>query len=382
MEIFTLSRTNWREGKIVNGIKSAVWVERYRDPGEFTIVAIPSVELLTQLSIGTFLSHTDTKDFMIVETHELTEDAEDGPELIISGRSATTIYEQRILTPGETGFYIANPDTGPYPRPDDWIQRDFPYQIKLSATSRRTRAQEILEYNSLSTTPWIDAQTGTVGFNITTQASVPAFAGEMVIRRGNKLDAAIDMLTVTDSGMRAERPVPLVGSSGTTNAQLYIHNGIDKSTLIQFSVESGELSDARYLWSNKSYKNAAVVVGQYHAVSIIPGTTGFDTRIMVVDANDINDRYIDYKDPLSKLTGIQQALTRRGLEALAAQSLTYIVEANATKSTRYVYRKDYNIGDQIKVVGRYGLSANMRVTEYTEVDDENGESSYPTLSAV
>jgi Siphovirus ReqiPepy6 Gp37-like protein len=46
----------------------------------------------------------------------------------------------------------------------------------------------------------------------------------------------------------------------------------------------------------------------------------------------------------------------------------------------WTYRKDFNIGDIIAVQGNYNATANMRVTEYVEMEDESGAKSYPTLS--
>jgi hypothetical protein len=44
------------------------------------------------------------------------------------------------------------------------------------------------------------------------------------------------------------------------------------------------------------------------------------------------------------------------------------------------YRADYNIGDIVYVIGNYDIAQKMRVTEYAEIEDENGEVGYPTLS--
>jgi hypothetical protein len=46
------------------------------------------------------------------------------------------------------------------------------------------------------------------------------------------------------------------------------------------------------------------------------------------------------------------------------------------------FRVDYNIGDIVYVVGDYGVSQKMRVTEYAEILDENGSSAFPTLELV
>jgi hypothetical protein len=52
----------------------------------------------------------------------------------------------------------------------------------------------------------------------------------------------------------------------------------------------------------------------------------------------------------------------------------------APNSQNYNYRTDYNVGDIVGVDGEYNTSTTMRVIEYVEIEDENGESGYPTLS--
>ena len=51
-------------------------------------------------------------------------------------------------------------------------------------------------------------------------------------------------------------------------------------------------------------------------------------------------------------------------------------------SSRALYRKDYDLGDIVTVIGSYDETTKKRITEYIESEDEHGESSYPTLSAV
>jgi hypothetical protein len=46
----------------------------------------------------------------------------------------------------------------------------------------------------------------------------------------------------------------------------------------------------------------------------------------------------------------------------------------------YQYRRDYNIGDLVSIDGNFGQTAVMRVIEYAEIEDENGNSGHPTLA--
>jgi hypothetical protein len=44
------------------------------------------------------------------------------------------------------------------------------------------------------------------------------------------------------------------------------------------------------------------------------------------------------------------------------------------------YRKDYDIGDLVTIQGNYDTSGIRRVTEFVEIEDENGYIGYPVVS--
>lgn len=76
MELFKFTHptsTNLTYGVPIHGYTSAMWVERYRVPGEFEIEAPLSSGLQDELPLGTVISHIDTLDAAIVENHEISE---------------------------------------------------------------------------------------------------------------------------------------------------------------------------------------------------------------------------------------------------------------------------------------------------------------------
>jgi hypothetical protein len=70
----------------------------------------------------------------------------------------------------------------------------------------------------------------------------------------------------------------------------------------------------------------------------------------------------------------------RGRQALAKQNRVTISRADISKLTNYQYRRDFNVGDLVSLDGNFGQIATMRVVEYVEIEDENGESGHPTLA--
>jgi hypothetical protein len=76
-------------------------------------------------------------------------------------------------------------------------------------------------------------------------------------------------------------------------------------------------------------------------------------------------------------------MTIFGNQVLAAQKETAIANAKIARNVKaYLYRKDFDLGDIITVLGNYDATSKMRVIEYVEIEDANGESSYPTLATL
>ena len=85
------------QGELVNGLTSKMWIERYRDAGEFTVTANIDSDAREKLPIGSYISHVNTPEIMVVENHEISESSNTEPEITITGRSLETILENRII---------------------------------------------------------------------------------------------------------------------------------------------------------------------------------------------------------------------------------------------------------------------------------------------
>ena len=115
MDIFTLEhvRSSYKNGASVNGLRKKQWVERYLEPGEFTLIGEPTDQLREQLAIGTLISHIDTKEVMIVEDHTIEERSGSAPIFTITGRSLDSFAESRVVTDNSMGFNGPNDDGPP-----------------------------------------------------------------------------------------------------------------------------------------------------------------------------------------------------------------------------------------------------------------------------
>lgn len=352
------------QGAAINGAESVMWVERYRDAGEFEIVAKASSNLRAFLPLGTLISHTNTLEIMMVENHEVENKPDEDATVTITGRSLEAWLENRIVG---TDFYSVNPSANlvdEYTIASDYTPAQAialvePY-IKQGSTSDAADALAYLEiYTSL----------GNVGSQ--EERSIP---------RKDVHAALLEILAVEDLGVKVVRRSPNPPTDGsTTKHRLVVHKGANRKNRVIFSAKGGDLARIDYFWTNRKLKNDALVVGRYVETRVSDGSiTDYDRRTLVVDASDI-DGWRDAAPTGTALTNTLNRMVTRGRQALRKQKEVNIIRADVAPISRYQYRKDYYIGDLVTVTGEEGTRQVMRVTEHAEIMDRTGFSGHPTL---
>lgn len=352
------------QGEGLNKLKTATWIERYVEAGEITITAPVSSGLRDFIPLGTLVSHTDTEEVMIIENAEIDEDVEEGePEIVLTGRSLETWLENRIV--GEDMEHYAGLvlNYEPYILAFDtsWVQARELIRLHIND------ATEITTGNIDGIVP-IDNQQH-IGTSTTS---------ERLVNPTTVYAAVLELLAIDGFGIKTVRPN--ADNVDPLTTEIRIHNGVDRTASVIFSHIKGDLQKARYLWSNKSLKTDYYCVSTYLKARSDSASHGFNRRTMFVDCTDM-DQAIDYAD-IGVDFDLGAAMYARGEMLLRNQQSKSILSTNVSKNSRYQFRKHYDVGDLVTVNGNYDISAIMRVTEHVEFLDENGESGYPTLSAL
>lgn len=369
MDIFKFhnptSPTKMERGEIINGIKSKLWIERFRPAGEFKLVADVRTGIKETLPIGTFISHVDTSEVMIVEDHEINDDRDEQSLISITGRGFESFFENRVVgsnrllphSSGVTDYTLAAGYTGIQAR--DLI-RNHIYASLLIDDDNEIPFVEVID------------QAGAVGTSI-----------QRTIKQGELYARLMEVLEINNLGIRIFRPGPSSPlTPGDVDLAVVIHKGTDRSADLVFSYDTGEIKKADYLWSSRKLKNCALVSGKWVQVLVDNAATGMNRRMMFVDASDIDNTY-STAPTSTNLTNVQNAMQQRGILALAGQKSIDITNIEVSKETgRAVYRRDYEVGDTIMVDGEYNATATRVVSEYVEIEDENGALGYPTLAPV
>ena len=378
MDIFTLEHdgSSYKNGKVVNNLLKKQWVERYLEPGEFQLVALPTDELREQLAIGTLISHIDTEEVMVVEDHQIEEKSGSTPIFTITGRSLDAFIESRVATDAGLGFNGKN-NSGVAPKVlYDGTAWPYGFDNVTPPELAVKMVEQGLEYLKATRTPFVVPDLA-VSHNITTTYN----SRYRDAQRGDLASQIQDILGEIEAGIKTQRPNATPGSKHT-NMKILIHKGVNKKATVRFSYDKGDVVDAKYFWSNREYRNAAYISTRYQGLYLTLGSaedaTGLDLRVTFIDATDIDraqslSRYLEIRDLLE---------TRAKRELRKKKRERTLLEAKVSPLSQYKYRKHYNIGDIVHVDGNYGVSSNMRVIEYVENDEGSGSIGIPTLEEV
>jgi hypothetical protein len=351
------------QGRMINGARSIMWTERYREAGEFEIVGKLSSGLREFLPIGTFISHADTLEVMVVENHEIADQDREDSEIIITGRSLEVLLEQRIV--GMNMF-----------RSSSWVGFYGDYTLNPNYTWHQIAA---LINDHIGNATYTDDNL----VNIIATASVTetGVSEARVVKSDVLYKTVLDLLEIDDLGIKIIRRNTFGAPDGSnTQTRICVHKGIDKSASVIFSWKSGDIQSAEYLWSDRKRKNSCVVLGRsVVAVVDAPGVTKANRRTMIVDGTDL-DEHVPQFPSGTEFEQTHSKMVSRAQLVLTAQKLITITRTDLSQVTKYKYRRDFNVGDLVSIDGNFGQIAIMRISEYVEIQDENGESEHPTLS--
>lgn len=346
-------------GVFLPRFETVTWVERYRDAGEVTIESKPEAGIRDLLPEGSLVSHPDSDEIMIIETHTLPDNPGEEPLMRTYGRSFETFLTNRIVGSNR-----------------EFPHNSVPGEFGLATSTSSSQAVRLVEYHTLAA-QLFDRRNALSYFAVHSTVPKPGTQERRNVSRGTVYDGLLNILAVDNLGVRTVRP------RGTEDRViLEIHAGRDRHGVI-FSTVEGEIDSAEYLWSKKGVKNCALVTGRWVEILVDDvGARGLSRRMMYVDASDIDERFEAYPTGAA-LTDVKAALRSRGREALAKQKAVALSQATAAPfQPGSVYGTDYVVGDIVTVVGKFAGPKQMRVSEYVHIQDNEGEQGYPSFAEV
>ena len=325
MDILIFSGDNRKLSGIIESYEYFRWTRRYTRAGSFEVIAIATPENIALLREGSIIWKSDDDEAGIIERVELSQ--ADREIITSSGRFATSMLSRRIV----------------------WGTEKLTGDISTAVSQLATK-HLISPTDTNRKISGFSYSAPNLGKSVSTQTSYR-----------NLLETVCDLCDTADVGIKtAFNP-----STGEFTVSLY--NGGNSSAV--FSKEYENLTEQTYIESVDEYANTALVGGEGEGaerqfVTIAQGS-GEHRREVFVDARDLQSE--DFPGDYT------QTLTFRGQSRLAELVPRYSFDAGVNPHGNLIYKTDFDIGNQVKVVSKpWGVSMSARITEIEETYDSQG----------
>jgi hypothetical protein len=392
MDVMVLNPSTYLPWELVEGYDSMIWTERYLEASEFKLKSSQIQYTKSKLPVGTFISLRDSKEVMVVESCNITEDEEGTKIVEVSGRSYESFLENRVMFALE------------YQKP--W---------KVRKNYRYSEAMAFLIWTYLVSKGNQDASKdvgvisdkyGLENVCVSLSTSVSEQPQELWFEAGNVYDKFLEFGNLGKLGIRCIRPsegtakvvhfdisaatsrgnMLSESKAGITELRFDIFTGVNRTKdqtnrkPVIFHYSSGDLKTPSYLESIKDYKTSVMVVSSIGAWEIFPSANS-DTTIAGTRRRQL---FMDGGSPAENQTNddFLKQFTELARKELAAHKKVHLFDGEVSPTSQYVYGRDYFLGDKISIIAEFDFVENMQVTEYIRTEDVEGDRGYPTLSII
>lgn len=374
MEFMVLDK-NYDGIAMIDTFTSAIWTVRYDEAGDFEIYTPVRLDYLQAMQIGNYLWNRDSDRLMIIETVEIETDAEQGPQLIVTGRSLESILDRRVITNSATL-------TG-----------------SLPAVIEEILSNEIIRSGVRQIPGFI--------YTRTKDPRITSLNVEFTARGENVYDIICRLCQTYKLGFKVTPH-----GKGGFNFELYM--GSDRSynqnenPYVVFSPSFENLLNSNYIKSFKSYKNAIYAVGTYQKEVIIKNKykndegdwvveeqttyeeaeittwgysetntpSGLTRREMFIDNGGVNDGEQGGSADSWNTINHQKAITE-----LSGHQTTTAFEGELEATRQYVYGEDFTIGDIVQVENEFSITGTVYISEIVFSQDASGITITPTFTS-
>lgn len=350
---------------IIDTAKSTIWHSSYFGVGDFEVYALATSEHLSLLKQGRYITRPDDIEIGIIERVEITQNAQDGLMIIASGRFAKSFLDRRLI-------YQLSGKTN----------KATILRGNVESAARALVANNAIScsWNVARNVPFLE-----LGEHSGSTAVIRDESG----RATQKQVSYQNLLEYTDSlleeyGMGAT----VLLDDETKKLRYTVYSGVDRSTdneagnePIIFSREFDNLVESTYEADDTEEKNVALIGGEGEGIqrfySILEGSeVGLARREVFVEGSEISKKYQTESQEEAEYTDAEY---KEMLDSLGKQKLAQMIAIERFAGTldithgNWILNKDFALGDIVTVqdnqIGKY---ASVRITEVTEVQDENG----------
>lgn len=377
MEPYTLNR-NFLRQDVIDGFSSIIWTERYYGDSEVQLVVPATIEMITKLPIGTFLTIDESDEVMMLESWNI-EDS----KLKLSGISLLKWLNNRFVRVSalheDKYWYISGWPAG--------------------------RVLWHMVYSMCCTgSPFLNGSIPT-GVTNPERLIIPGLglrdydiSGPNInvgVPYGPVYDAMREIATTFEIGMQ-------ITLESATDTSYFLgfrsYKGLDRTSeqvdnpVVRFSPQMDSFTNIKELQSIAALKTLVYAFAPglnpgegepelrtTPGVSSLSGSeyTGFDLRALLVFADDVTTDMVG-----GSQAAVVNILNSRAYDALTTNHFVQAVDGEIVPDNQFKYGVHYNLGDVIEVEGYSNIVQTARVTEYIRAQDEGGERAYPTVAMI
>ena len=336
---------------VIDEYVSSIWRPAYADIGDFELYLAASdkaVEFLQRnryLVRGSDISVNNGvatyKKVMIIKKIQLVTDVENGDFLTVTGRELKFLLHQRIVW-GSSNI-------------SDTVEYALRRLIGLNAVEAVEPTRVIPNMQFAEPVGLTD----TIHLQI---ANTPL--DEAVIGICKTYGYGWDIY-ITDNMLTVE-----------------IYQGVDRSynqserPFVVFSDDFENLHNTSYEMNSEQYANMALIGGEGEESERIYATvnnelSGLDRYEIYVDGKSISQNLNDEDEALTQEEYVL-LLEEAGKEGLSSKTMTEGFSGEVLSDVAFKYGVDFNLGDIVTVINKYGISKNVRVLSAIESEDTEG----------
>ena len=349
----TILNTSFEAVAVIDTYESFIWTDRYFEPGDFELYAAVSEKLLTTVRQDYYIVNRSSEHVMIVENLRINSDAEDGNHVTISGKSAESILDRRIIW----GRMM--------------IRGNLQNGVKELLTASMINPDDP------------DRKVDSLIFKDSTDPAITNLSIEAQYTGDNLLEVIEKICKDNGIGFK-------ITLNEANQFVFELYAGVDRSygqmqhPFVVFSPNFENIMNSNYFESNSALKNVTLIGGEGEGSArrymTVGSGSGLNRREIFTDARDISSD-VGEGETLTDAE-YNALLEQRGKEKLSEHVSVTSFDGQVETSTTFVYGRDFFNGDIVQIANEYGHETKARVVEIIMSEAESGQSVYPTFTTV
>lgn len=347
---------------VIDKITSLLWMRRYWNCGEFKLLVPFTDQHIKWLQKDRLVMKRGDKEAGQIKYIHISKNAEGIEEIEVTGRFLSGWLDKRIVL----RQIIAN----------DNSQNLMRRYVTENITNPAQAARKIPRISAPA-----GADLGSGKINHSSEPFTTCLLGVEGLAKAAKLGFRI----ATNVKTRQHQFEVFKGRDLTADQQ--------QNPPCIFSQEFDNVNGQEYTNSVENLKSVAYVGGEEkegvsRQIVEVGSASGLERDEIFINATDITQTYREGETEITMpLETYLQMLYQRGVAELEQYAETLAFSSSINTNSNLRYKEDFDIGDRVTCINkRWGIKINMRITEITEIYQQNVESlevtfgeSLPTL---